>query len=99
MVRTLLGIISVIGALGVGLSALNASDPLTALKAIGVGVALLVFVAALGLADLIDASHRVRDAVDDLDETAAQVRDGVTRLRQVLLARAEESGGTVDETD
>ena len=63
MVRGLLGFVAIIGALGVGIAALNARTPLDAEKAIGAGIGVLIFVVAVGLADLINVTYQVRNGV------------------------------------
>ena len=63
MVRGLLGLVAIIGALGVGIAALNARNPLDAERAIGAGIGVLIFVVALGLADLINVTYQVRHGI------------------------------------
>ena len=65
VVRILLGLCSILGAFYVYGSVNVAREPLDALKAIGTGTTLLVFVVALGLADLINLSRQAQDAGDE----------------------------------
>jgi len=93
MTRFFVVLVGIIAALGVGFVALTLSDPLNVLKAIGVGVAVLVLVTALGLADLIDLAHSVGEAVQTVQRTAVEVVDEVKRLRHTLrdLAAVDEN--------
>jgi hypothetical protein len=63
MVRGVLGFVAIIGALGVGIAALNSRSPLDAERAIGAGIGVLIFVVALGLADLINVTYQVRNGI------------------------------------
>ena len=84
MVRGLLGLVAILGALGVGIAALNARNPLDAERAIGAGIGVLIFVVALGLADLINVTYQVRSGVHYLCDMVYKAEKG---------KRGEEDGG------
>ena len=58
MARALLTLAGLLGGGAVFIAGLNAHNPLEALRAIAAGVGLLVFVAGVGLADLIDIARQ-----------------------------------------
>jgi hypothetical protein len=97
MVRTVLGFVGILGALGVSIAVLSADNPLQALRAIGVGVAMLVFVTALGLADFVHVAHRVEDSIQKVTGTASHRRDGIKRVRHAL--RVQDAGGGDEEVE
>jgi hypothetical protein len=61
MVRAVLCVVGPVGGLLVGTAGMMSDTPVGIFHALAVGVGLLVFVAALGLADLINATYQVRD--------------------------------------
>jgi hypothetical protein len=92
-------LVGVFGTVGVVAATANASDPLHALRAIGVGVGLLLASIALGLFALIQNSDKVRRDVRQAHETMTEVRDGVKRLRRALPERAEGHHGEIKEAE
>jgi hypothetical protein len=96
LVRLAVGIAGALGGLFVAGAAGNAESPLAALKAIGLGVGLLVFVMTIFLADLVHVAVGVLESVEEVDAKVTEVRDEIQHLHHALGGQIEASA---DEGD
>jgi hypothetical protein len=91
MVRALLISVGLVGAVWVGVESKDAQSIAEALKAIGIGLAFIVFLVALGLTDVINQVCGIRDVVGDVEKSTDKIHKSLGALRRAVLPDEEAS--------